>query len=119
MFYDTVEKLRERCEGYFRKCDETGSLYGEAGLALYLDVPLETLRGWWDGRGRPGMCAEIRRAYLRIQDQIETSPAYRGKANMAAWAGQLLKEPRLGGRSQEAPAVRILLGRSMEESDLQ
>lgn len=119
----TPRMLRRRCESYFARCDETDMLYGEAGLALHLGVDLETLRAWYDGRDRPELTEEVRRAYLRIQSQLESSPAYVGKG-MVSKAVFLMKQPRLGGY-QEKPegtgelTVTVKLGRNMEESDFQ
>lgn len=116
-----IRTVRRRCEEYFARCDAAGTLYGEAGLALCLGVSLDTLRAWYDGEGRPEVTGEIRRAYLRIQSQLETSPVYaeRGMANKALL---LMKRPRLGGsrdRGEEKPGltVHVKLGKNMEESD--
>lgn len=115
--------LREACDGYFAGCDASGTLYGEAGLALALDVTLPVMRSWYDGKRRTDLQEEIQRAYLRIQSQIETDPAYTGKGGMSSRAVFLLKQPRFGGYQDKAEArqdtaVRIRLAEGVDESDL-
>lgn len=115
--------LRKRCDEYFDQCDGAGSLYGEAGLALHLGISLGTLRDWYDGRERPELAEEVRRAYLKIQSQLETSPTYMGKG-MVSKAVFLMKQPRLGGYLDKGDArqevtVHVKLGRNMDESDFQ
>lgn len=117
----SLRTVRKRCGEYFARCDSTETLYGEAGLALHLGVSLDTLRAWYDGKERPELTWEIRRAYLRIQSQLEASPAYVGKG-MASKAVFLMKQPRLGGYQAAAEerqdvTVRVKLGKDMEESD--
>lgn len=117
----TPRILRRRCEDYFARCDEAESLYGEAGLALAVGVSLETLRSWYDGQERPDLQEEVRRAYLRIQSQLESSPAYMGRS-MTSKAVFLMKQPRLGGYAEKSearqnPVVEIRMGGNMDESD--
>lgn len=117
----TPRIVRGRCEEYFSRCDQEKGLYGEAGLALAVGVPLETLRSWFDGRERPDLQEEVRRAYLRIQSQLETSPAYMGKG-MVSKAVFLMKQPRLGGYLEKTDVrqdltVHVKLNKSMDESD--
>lgn len=107
---------------YFDECDESGELYGEAGLALALDVSLGTLRNWYDGKNRPELQYIIQRAYLRIQNQVETHPAYREKGGMATRAIFLLKQKRLGEYVDRVEAkndmtVNVKMGTGMDESD--
>lgn len=119
--YTSAAALRERCEAYFAQCDEAESLYGEAGLALYLNVSLATLRDWYDGRKCPALQEETQRAYLRIQSQLETSPVYMGKG-MVSKAVFLMKQPRLGGyqdraESRQEVTVEVKMGDNMDRSD--
>lgn len=119
----SLRMVRRRCGEYFARCDAAGTLYGEAGLALQLGVSLETLRAWYDGEGRPELTREIRRAYLRIQSQLESSPAYVGNG-MASKAVFLMKQRRLGGYRDKAEekrdlTVHVRLGKDMDESDSQ
>ena len=117
----TAAALRERCEAYFAQCDEAECLYGEAGLALSLQVSLSTLRDWYDGRKCPALQEETQRAYLRIQSQLEASPAYMGKG-MVSKAVFLMKQPRLGGYQDRAETrqemtVEVKMGGNMDRSD--
>lgn len=120
-FADEAE-LRNACEAYFAACDRKKELYGEAGLALHLGVSLKALRDWYDGRTCPDLQEEVQRAYLRIQNQIETSPAYMEKGGMTTKAIFLLKQPRFGGyqdrvESKQDMTVNVKLGSGMDESD--
>ena len=119
--YDSPEDLEAAADRYFAHCDETDALYGEAGLALGLDLDLQTLRSWYDGADRPEMQAVVRRAYLRIQDQIETGAVWRDK-NLHNRAVFLLKQRRFGGYQDKADAgrdkaLRILFGPDTDETD--
>lgn len=121
--YASEEELRQVCDGYFSACDEAELFYGEAGLALHLGVKLDTLRDWYDGKRRPELQEEVQRAYLRIQSQLESSPAYVGKG-MVTKSIFLLRQPRLGGYQDKAEtrqdaAVHVRMGGSMDESDFQ
>ena len=73
-----AEALSARCE-YFQACDASGRLYGEAGLALHLGVTLNTLHRWYDGERCPDLQEAVQMAYLRIQEQVESDPAYAEK----------------------------------------
>lgn len=120
--YGTVQELEKAVDAYFRDCDRGGKLYGEAGLCLALGISLETLRRWYDGTQRPENQEVIQRAYLRIQDQIETSPAYMEKGGMASKAIFLLKQARFGGYQDKIEAkqdltVNVKMGGGMDESD--
>ena len=119
--YTTAEELREAVRGYFADCDARGALYGEAGLALWLDVSLDTLHSWFDGRYAVDLQPEIQRAYLKIQNQVETDPAYQDKA-MTSRAIFLMKQMRLGGKvdkveSKQDIAVKVKMGKGMDEQD--
>ena len=119
--YESPVELETAADRYFARCDETGALYGEAGLALGLNLDLQTLRSWYDGADRPEMQAVVRRAYLRIQDQIETGEAYRDK-NLHNRAVFLLKQRRLGGYQDRAEARsdtrgRVIFGEHAELTD--
>ena len=94
--FDSVEQLEAAIDGYFADCDETGRRYGQAGLAIALKVSLDTLRRWRLGEGHPEFQEAILGAYLRIQDQLETSPIYEAKG-MPAMAMFALKQECYGG----------------------
>jgi len=120
--YKTGEELEAAAGAYFDRCDAEGKLYGEAGLALGLGVTLGELRRWYDGAGRPELREAVQRAYLRIQDQIETGAAYMERGGMATRALFLLKQARYGGYQERAEAkqdmtVTVKLGSGMDESD--
>ena len=79
-------------------------------------------RGWYDGTSRPELQKIIQRAYLRIQNQVETHPAYREKGGMATRAIFLLKQKRLGEYVDKVEAksdmtVNVKMGPGMDESD--
>lgn len=120
--FKNAEELRKSCDKYFAYCDRERILYGEAGLALSLGVKLSTLRAWYDGKKCADLSDEVQRAYLRIQNQIETDPAYREKGGMATKAIFLLKQPRFGGYQDKIEArqdmtVNIKMGEGTDESD--
>lgn len=120
--YKDAAALRDACEAYFSRCDSERVLYGEAGLALALGVTLGTLRDWYDGRACEDLQEEIQRAYLRIQNQIETDPAYMEKGGMTTKAIFLLKQARLGGYQDKIEArqdmkVTIRMAGGVDESD--
>lgn len=108
--------LRRRYQRYFRECDEAGILYGEAGLALALDVSRETLRSWYDGAERPELQEEVRRAYLIIRSQLESDPRCVDKTRSKDMLAKLWpdgRDARCGG------SVSVVMGRGMDESDFQ
>lgn len=117
-----AQELREKAEAFFQQRDQAEAPYGEAGLALALDMPLDLLRKIYDGEDRADLRDAVRWAYLRMQDQIESSPIFQ-KSTMATRASALLKQPRLGGYDGDSGGgtVRLLvrLGRGFDESDLQ
>lgn len=118
-----AEEFRAKCDEYFDMCDTFGKLYGEGGLALYLGIKLATLQSYWDGIRCPDLQDEAQRAYLRIQDQIETDPRYHEKGGMTSLAIFLLKQKRFGGKMDRIEArqdmtINMKLGAGMEESDL-
>lgn len=120
--FGSVVEFQAAADAYFDACDAAGKLYGEAGLCLALDVSLTTLRRWYDGQVRPELQEAVQRAYLRIQDQIETSPAYMEKGGMSSRAIFLQKQPRFGGYADKVEArqdmtVNIKHGKDMNESD--
>lgn len=119
--YATAEALAAKCEEYFTTCDDQGKLYGEAGLALYLGVVRDTLRKWYDGTDCPDLQETVQMAYLRIQSQAESDPAYMEKG-MVTKAIFLLKQPRFGGFQDKIEAktdiaVNVKMGSGMDESD--
>ena len=120
-FKDEAE-LRKACDKYFADCDRERILYGGAGLALALGVKLSTLRAWYDGTKCPDLSDEVQRAYLRIQDQIETNTAYMEKGGMTTKAIFLLKQRRFGGYQDRIEAknditVNVKMGDGVDESD--
>ena len=117
-----VADLTAALDSYFDQCDKTGELYSEAGIALALNVPVETLADWWGGKGPEGFTLPVKRAYLRLQHQIETHPAYREKGGMATRGIFALKQRRLGGwvdhiETKSDISVNVKMGRGMDESD--
>ena len=120
--FGSVVEFQTAADAYFDACDAAGKLYGEAGLCLALDVSLNTLRRWYDGKLRPELQEAVQRAYLRIQDQIETDPIYMEKGGMTSRAIFMLKQPRFAGYSDKVEArqdltVNIKHGKDMSESD--
>lgn len=119
-----AEELRERIEAYFDECDLCGQLYGPAGLALALDMDFADLIALRDDRDRPAMAREIRRAFLRMQNQIETAPQYREKGGMATRAIFALKQPWFGGyqdrsETKQDVSLNIVFGDGMDKSDFE
>ena len=119
---EDLAELESRINAYFDGCDGAGKLYGEAGLALGLGISMNTLRRWYDGTQRPGFAETVQRAYLRIQDQVETHPAYQEKGGMTSRAIFLLKQARFGGyqdkiEAKQDLAVNVKFGGGMNETD--
>lgn len=119
--YANAAALQKKCDEYFAQCDEEGKLYGEAGLALHLGVMLATLRKWYDGTDCPDLQETVQMAYLRIQSQTESDPAYMMKG-MVTKAIFLMKQPRLGGYQDKIEAktdisVNVKMGSNVDESD--
>lgn len=119
--YATAAELQAKCDEYFRECDESLRLYGEAGLALHLGVTLKTLHNWYDGERCPDLQETIQMAYLRIQEQIESDPAYAEKG-MVTKSIFLMKQTRLGGKQDKVEAkqeisVNVKMGDNVEASD--
>lgn len=132
--FETAEDFAAAAEAYFQEADGMGKLYGEAGLCLGLtrfnkkgrNVSVSTLRRWYDEglKSCPGLQEAVQMAYLRIQAQVETDPAYMEKGGMTTKAIFLLKQKRLGGYQdkQEAKAdvnLNINFGKNMDESDFE
>lgn len=120
--FTSAEEFRAAADAYFDACDKSGKLYGEAGLALHLGVSLCTLRRWYDGEQNTVLQGEARRAYLRIQDQIETHPAYMEKGGMVSRGIFLQKQARFGGYQDKIEAnpnitVNVKMGENMDASD--
>ena len=120
--FKSPEEFQQAADAYFEGCDQAGKLYGEAGLALALGVTLVSLRRWYDGKSCPELRESVQRAYLRIQDQIETHIAYMEKGGMATKAIFLLKQPRFGGyqdkiEAKQDLAVNVKFGGGMNETD--
>lgn len=120
--FGSVVEFQTAADAYFDACDADEKLYGEAGLCLALGVSLNTLRRWYDGKLRPELQEAVQRAYLRIQDQIETDPVYMEKGGMTSRAIFMLKQPRFAGYTDKVEArqdltVNIKHGKDMNESD--
>lgn len=119
--YADAAALQKKCDRYFAQCDAEGKLYGEAGLALSLGVMLGTLRRWYDGTDCPDLQETVQMAYLRIQSQAESDPAYTEKG-MVTKAIFLLKQPRFGAYQDKIEAktdisVNVKMGKNIDESD--
>lgn len=120
--FSSVEELEKRIEAYFDGCDAEKKLYGPAGLALGLGLELEDLMRLREGREGTELMRPVKRAFLRIQDQVETDPRYREKGGMATRAIFALKQPWLGGYQDKIEAkqdltVNVKMGGGMDESD--
>lgn len=121
MFKNAAE-LRKACDKYFDERDQKGDLYSEPGLILSLGIAEDTWDNWWEGRNCPDLQGEVRRACLRISDQIWTHPAYREKGGMSTRAIFLLKQKRLGGLTDQIQAkqdmtLHVKYGSGVDESD--
>ena len=119
--YADAQSLQKKCDEYFALCDAQGALYGEAGLALHLGVKQETLRKWYDGTDCPDLQDTAQMAYLKIQSQLESSPAYMEKG-MVTKSIFLMKQPRFGGYQDKIEAktdiaVHVKMGAAMDETD--
>lgn len=127
--FETAEEFEAAANAYFDACDASGKLYGEAGLCLALSkgnrkgrtVTLGTLRKWYDGEACEYLQDAVQRAYLRIQEQIETDPTYREKG-MVPRSIFLQKQTRLGGyqdrvETKSDATVKVVFGNGVDESD--
>lgn len=120
--FSSVAELKERINAYFDACDKDKKLYGPAGLALALGLEMEELMSLREGRDAPMLMKPVKRAFLRIQDQVETDPRYREKGGMATRAIFALKQPWLGAYQDKIEAkqdltVNVKMGGNMDESD--
>ena len=121
---DEAEALRARVDEYFEDCDLHHQLYGPAGLALALDLDFAELIALRDDKSKPALSREIRRAFLRMQNQIETAPQYREKGGMATRAIFALKQPWFGGyqdrsETKQDVSLNIVFGDGMDKSDFE
>lgn len=119
--YRSQAALDRAINDYFAECDKNEVLYGEAGLALALDFTQEHMRNIYDGKANKPARESIQKAYLRIQNQIETDPRYRDKS-MVSKSIFLLKQARLGGYQDKMEAkqdisVNVKMGKNMDEDD--
>lgn len=119
--FKDAKALQAKCDEYFKKCDKDGSLYGEAGLALYLGVTLSALRSWYEGERCQDLQETIQMAYLRIQSQLESGWQYQEKG-MVTKAIFMMKQPRFGGYQDKVEAkqdisVNVKMGKNTDESD--
>lgn len=132
--FETAEEFSKAAQAYFDEADRDGRLYGEAGLCLGLSrfnpkggsVSIPTLRRWYDkgSESCPGLQEAVQMAYLRIQEQIETSPVYMEKSGMNTRALFLLKQRRFGGYQEKPEAksdvkLEISFGKNMDQSDFE
>lgn len=130
--FETAEEFTRAADGYFAHCDGLGTLYGEAGLCLWLTthnpkgrpVTERALREWYDGKHCPYLQEAVQLAYLRIREQIETDPRYQDKGGMTSKAIFLMKQPRLGGYTDKPDqksdvTVTILHGATVDGSDFE
>ena len=120
--FSSAAELEELIDGYFAACDEEKKLYGPAGLALALDLELEALMDLRAGKEGTELMRPVKRAFLRIQDQVETDSRYRDKGGMATRAIFALKQPWLGAYQDKIEAkqdltVNVKMGPGMDESD--
>lgn len=120
--FSSVAELEDRIDAYFDGCDAEKKLYGPAGLALALDLELEDLMSLREGKEGAELMRPVKRAFLRIQDQVETDPRYREKGGMATRAIFALKQPWLGAYQDKIEAkqdltVNVKMGSGMDESD--
>lgn len=130
--FPTAEEFVAAADGYFSECDTRHTLYGEAGLCLYLSkhnakgrtVTLRALRSWYDGDKCEHLQDAVQAVYLRIQAQIETDPRYQEKGGMTTKAIFLMKQARLGGYQDKTEqktdtTVTIVHGSTMDGSDFE
>ena len=114
-------EMKRVIDRYFADCDAAGELYSPAGLALALDLERKELHDVWAGKVcAPGREA-ISRAFLKIQHQIETHPAYMEKS-MVRKAEFMLKQDWLGGYREKAEvsgdfSVNVTMGKGMDAED--
>lgn len=121
--FKDARALQENLTDYFDDCDESGRLYSEQGMALYLGVSLSCLDQWWKGTKCPDLQETIRLAYLRIAEQICTDVRYNEKG-MVSLKIFLLKQEKYGGYQDRIEArndltVNVKFGDNMEASDFQ
>ena len=128
--FETAEEFNEAADKYFNECDAEDKLYSESGLCLGLtkynrkgkNVTISALQDWYDGRRCEYLQEAVQMAYLRIQEQIETDPRYMEKGGMSTKAIFLMKQKRLGGRTDKTETkqdtvVHILHGEGVDASD--
>lgn len=128
--FETVEEFNQCANAYFKSCDESGALYGEAGLALYLNehnpkghiITVTALRRWYDGEFCEYLQDAVHLAYMRIAAQIETDPRYQEKGGMATRGIFLQKQRRIAGYSdrendKKDTTVNIVFGDNMTADD--
>lgn len=119
--YTDADELETAVDAYFAKCDEEGTLYSDAGLALALDISMCTLERWRKGEARTEFQYVIQRAFLRMTEQLHTHPAYfqKGMVSMAVFK---MKQEKFGGyqdriEAKQDIAVNVKMGAGMDESD--
>lgn len=117
--YKTEKELISAISEYFEACDEAETLYDEAGMCLALNVDQKQMREWLNEEG-PFQYI-VRRAYLHIQQQIATHPAYREKS-MVTKSIFLLKQPQFGGYQDKTEekkdiAVKVTMGQGVNSED--
>lgn len=88
----TPETLAERCDEYFNRCEADGKRPTRPGLCLWLDLSIDTLRRYEEGKGRYGeLAGAVKKAMLRMQDALEQREDSKSIF--------LLKQPCYGGYS--------------------
>lgn len=118
--YTDPMEAKAAMDAYFDQCDETGELYGEAGLSLALKISLKTLREWKDNAEHAFHDA-AEYGYLRIIAAVDQKEEYRNKA-MVAKAINLCKQDRFLAY-QDKPTenksidIHVKFGPGTESSD--
>lgn len=88
----TPEALDEQCDAYFDDCQASGKRPTRPGLCLWLDMSVDTLNRYEEGKGRYGeLAGPVKKAMLRIQDALEQRDDSKSIF--------LLKQPCYGGYS--------------------
>lgn len=119
--YSGPLSLRRAIDRYFAECDEKGTLYSEAGMALSLGVTPHAMDQWYRGDRCVDLQEVIQTAYLRIAEQIATDPRY-NERNMVSLKIFLLKQEKFGGYQDKVESrsdinVNVKMGKNMDESD--
>ena len=68
---ESAKRLKERCEAYFRACDENGRRYTRPGLAVFLDLTPAELTRVEGGTFGENRAAVIQKAMARMSDALQ------------------------------------------------